>query len=308
VSDPPGTTGPPHRPVRCSVAARGRGDDLVATAPPSRRFLLLEVPGAWPADILAATGLPPDVARTVGIRANEVQARLLLIRRPGRHPSEPGRPRRWALISPGEGNHWGEWQRPEDLLDIDLTAVAHGPGVGAAEPERPIALICTHGRHDECCAVEGRPVLAVAGADPRFDVWECSHLSGDRFAANLLLLPSGLLFGGLDRRTAATVLDAAAEGRVVLDHFRGRCGEPPVRQAARWHLMQALGEDRPGRVSVESADEAGTATEVVARHDGHRYRLVLGPTWSTPHRLTCRARAEGRARAYSLVEGPTRLP
>ena len=56
----------------------------------------------------------------------------------------------------------------------------------------PLVLVCTNGRHDPCCATFGRPLARVLreGAQ-RDDVWECSHIGGDRFAANIVILPEG---------------------------------------------------------------------------------------------------------------------
>lgn len=307
---------------RCSLAARSRADELLATAPPARRFFLLEVPGPWASpDVLAASGLRADVAESVRHRVGAAAARMLLIRRPGRHPApDPGTPRRWAVAvlgrpdagAPAGGVAWGTWTEDEDLLAIDPASVVPRAAT------RPLALVCTHGRHDVCCAIEGRPVAAVAATDPGVDVWECSHLGGDRFAANLLWLPSGLLFGGLTAETVGGTLAAALDGRVRLDHFRGRCGDPHAAQAAQWHAMRALGEERPDAVVVESVHAVhenlhGDAVEdpdephqvATVRHGpgdaARRFRVELAARWSAPHRLTCHAPAEGRARAYRLV-------
>ena len=238
---------------RCVLGARGRGDALLATAPPARRFLLLEVPGPW----LPDATLPPELTRAeqLVLRAAAIGAgaRILLIRRPGRHPVEPDRPRRWGIAvparpgSPQSPVRWGYWHTGADLLEIDLAAP---PDAGE---QRPVALVCTHGRHDLCCAIEGRAVVTAAARDPRVDVWECSHLGGDRFAANLLWLPSGLLFGGLTAPDTGRLLDAALAGKVLLEHYRGRCGDPQAAQAAQWHFMHAVREDRPDRVVVERA-------------------------------------------------------
>ena len=55
--------------------------------------------------------------------------------------------------------------------------------------------MCTHGRHDACCAERGRPVAAALTAARPEQTWEVSHVGGDRFAANLLVLPEGLYYG-----------------------------------------------------------------------------------------------------------------
>ncbi len=291
---------------------------MVATAPPARRFVLLEVPGPWAGDLFQAGHLRPDVMAAVRAGAARIGARLLLIRRSGRHPLDPGHPRAWAVGEIGTGFSWGQWQQEDDLLAVDvgaeLAALSRPGEPGASRPPaRPLALVCTHGRHDLCCALEGRAAAAVAAAHPRVDVWECSHLGGDRFAANLLWLPSGLLFGGLNAANTTAVLDRALTGQVLLEHFRGRCGDPVVAQAAQWHLLRALGQTRPDAVRVRSI-EAGPETErrarVVLTHEEQAYRIELTWTLQPARALTCAAGAAGtssRARVYRLSGEPERL-
>ena len=66
----------------------------------------------------------------------------------------------------------------------------------------PILLVCTHGVHDTCCALRGRPVAAALAARWPGQVWECSHVGGDRFAPNVVVLPDGFYYGNLDPETA----------------------------------------------------------------------------------------------------------
>jgi hypothetical protein len=299
---------------RCTLAARARSDDVLATAPPARRFFLLEVPGPWGAtDAFAASGLRHDVAETIRHHAGRAEARVLLIRRPGRHPAaERGTPKRWAVVRLGRAGPagtvpgsvtWGSWADDDDLLRID--PAVPGPRVTDGPP---LVLVCTHGRHDQCCAIEGRPVAARAADDPRVDVWECSHLGGDRFAANLLWLPSGLLLGGVTAATTAPTLAAALAGRVPLESYRGRCGDPAAAQAAQWFVMRELGVDRPDLVDVESlraeppvSDGAEPHVVAVVRHGDRRLRAEVAPHWTEPHRLTCRGPHGARARTWRLV-------
>ncbi len=250
---------------------------------------------------MVAAGLRPEVTAALASAAARAGARLLLIRRPGRHPATPGRPHRWAITGPG-GLQWGTWRQDGELLDVDAT-VALPPF--DPRTQRPLALVCTHGRHDLCCAIEGRPVAAAAAADPEVDAWECSHLGGDRFAGNLLFLPTGLLFGGLSPAQVGPVLTAARSGRVLLEHFRGRCGDSAPAQAVQWFLMRELNQDRPDQVVVDEVDVVpGRSVVAVARHGSDRYRvrLVIGRT--DPARLTCRAPSDSRAWTYRLDAAP----
>lgn len=284
-------------PWRCAAAARDRGDDLVATAPPARRLLLVEVPGPWGRTALTESRLDHYVASRLGERAAHAGVRVLLVRRPGRTPPAPA-PRRWALadLRPGrEAVAWGSWDDPHDLMDVDLAA-----DVGPTGPQR-VALVCAHTRHDVCCALEGRPVAAALAADGGWDVWECSHLGGDRFAANVLLLPAGDLFGGLGPGTAADVVARYAAGRVTLAHWRGRYGRSPVEQAALWHAAQATDDDRRDAVRVVDVQERpGERWSVDVETGGRHYRLHVVASATHPHRLTCAAARPTRARVFEL--------
>jgi hypothetical protein len=289
---------------RCSLAARGRGDSLLATALPVERFILIETPGPWVTGFWDAAALPAPVALHLRDAAIANHARLLLIRRPGRHPvADASQGRRWGVVS-RDGISWGLWYSPGDLLKLDavqeIARLRDSPGADG----RPLVLVCTHGRKDVCCAIEGRPVAATLVRDPRIDVWECSHVGGDRFAANLLWLPSGLMFGGLQSSTVGAVAGAALDGRVVTGYFRGRCGDPAAAQAATHYLMEHLGENRPLSITVEPFTSGAPAdpVELTAVHESVRYDMVLEPFWTDAHHLTCKAPKNARMRSYRLLE------
>ena len=73
----------PDPAFRCSDAARVRADPLAGSAPPARRWLLLEHPGPWQTDAIAGAGIDPEVLATLVDKAGSA-TRILLIRRPGR--------------------------------------------------------------------------------------------------------------------------------------------------------------------------------------------------------------------------------
>jgi hypothetical protein len=279
---------------------------MFATAPPAARFLLVEVPGPWgrlaPTDSRLdhyASGRLADAAERAGVR-------VLLVRRPGRHADPPRQaPRGWAVVDtrPGrEGVRWGTWRHEHELLDVDLAAPAPLAQPRAGGGPQRLALVCTQGRHDVCCAVRGRPVaLELGRAAPDWDVWECSHVGGDRFAANVLLLPSGEMFGGLDPDSAARTLNSFDAGRLSLPHHRGRVGRPPVEQAALHHVAVAAGEDRRDVLRVETIEGAEPVwtIEVVGR--GRRRVVRVVQRWAEPARLTCSSPRPERARRLELA-------
>src|ERR1700722_7535521 len=73
--------------MKCAETARMRGEPLQASAVRYRRFLLLEVPGAWGSSALDDSRMDADVTRQLTAAADAADTHVLLIRRPGRHPS-----------------------------------------------------------------------------------------------------------------------------------------------------------------------------------------------------------------------------
>jgi hypothetical protein len=253
-------------PVKCCAdATLMRGEPIAASALHCRRFLLLEVPGPWGRSALDESHMEAGVARGLGAAADANDVRVVLIRRPGRHPSSGDQPRdlAWAIAdtSPGtERVRWGSWQRPADLLDLDLAAPI--PAAASTTGPQRVALVCTNGKRDRCCAVRGRPVASAIADATGWDAWESSHLGGHRFAATALLLPSGDMFGQLDPESAVEVLGQFDAGRIVPSHYRGQCAQPVSAQAALHAAAVRLGDFRRGAIEVASLRPglAGTGT------------------------------------------------
>lgn len=231
-------THPPHRHAqRCSFAAEDRGDQLTGTAAPAAGMLLVEQPGPWGRQALLQSRLDPAVGAALSRRAAAASLRVLLIRRPGR-AVDPAR-RRWALVDSRPGREvvrWGDFGEDAELLEVPLDG-----GAGSSSYE-PVYLVCVHGRHDACCAIRGRPVAAALAAARPDAVWECSHVGGDRFAANLVALPHGLYYGRVTAANVLPVTEAYERGEVVLPLLRGRTTFAPAVQAAQQFARTELGE------------------------------------------------------------------
>jgi hypothetical protein len=142
----------------------------------------------------------------------------------------------------------GPWVREaavEDVgslagLDLAAAFAAGGEGFGSVA-DGPVVLVCTHGRHDPCCADLGRPLVRALSAAGVGGVWESSHVGGDRFAGNLVCLPHGLYFGQVEPDEGAAVVAAYQAGEIVLERYRGRSCFPMVVQAAEVLVRRELG-------------------------------------------------------------------
>jgi hypothetical protein len=297
--------------ARCSVQARLRGDSLVATAPPARRWLLVEQPGPWGRDALLESRFDRRVASRLAARARELGVRIQLVRRAGERLADSGR--RWAIADTTPGRETVRWSTRE--TDAELLQVPWDATVGTPS-QVPTYLVCTHGTHDVCCAVRGRPLaraLPVPGMPA--DVWETSHLGGDRFAANVVVLPWGFLYGEVPEDGGGLVA-AHAAGQVALPWLRGRAGLAPAAQAAQQHARRELGllgvHDLPLR-RVRGLPSPAPGVErfdvVLTGPDGDVLVTVESRLSAEAHRLTCAATQPGHWRTWHplalRVAGPT---
>lgn len=258
------------RPPGCAVLSQALGEPAAGTASTIRSWLLLEQRGPWSAgardDVLAAV-LPPDRLAELERAWDDEGMRPLLIRRPGR---SRGGPLTVLMASSIDGRVWTERLVLDDLREIahlDFARLAAGtPGQG--EPvDGPVFLVCTHGAKDMCCAVSGRPVAAaLARAEPA-GTWECTHVGGDRFAANVVTLPDGLMYARVPPERAAELAAATRAGRLLPDLLRGRSRDSRAAQAAEI----AVRRDRDLTVGADVAimrtasAECGVRVHLLAR-------------------------------------------
>ncbi|MGF1648809.1 MAG: sucrase ferredoxin [Kineosporiaceae bacterium] len=202
--------------------------------------------------------------------------------------------------------HWGAWRTDRDLAALDPRAEVVPEAARASGPQE-VALVCTHGSRDVCCAVRGRPVAAALSGAAGLDVWESTHLGGCRFAGNTVLLPTGDTLGGLDAATAGPAVTAWRAGRLDPRHHRGRVGRPAVVQAAEALAARELDDDRHGAVTVRSVTPAGADGRVRAlvEHRGRRYVLRFRLSAAGSARLTCSATVpEAPRRAETVALEP----
>ena len=225
--------------------------------------------------------------------------RILLIRRPGRRDRrEPMRS--WAVVDRELGSLWGSWSHDRDLAMAAETL--HLPTWPHTRAESPILLVCTHGVHDACCAIRGRPVATALARIWPEPTWECSHVGGDRFAGNLIALPDGVYYGNLDPESAVQVVGGHLDGQVSVGHLRGFAAFPPVVQVAVGHVHERYGPFGAREVSAATAHRLGPARwSVEVYGPGRADRVVVETHRRSPARLTCAAVRETSATGFEVV-------
>jgi hypothetical protein len=296
----------------CSTASQDRDEPVFGTASRVDRWLLVEAPRPWgPRSLPQSRGLDDGVALALQQRAKQAHARLVLIRRPGRRSQQDfldaGRVVYAADCRPGHEQllrrvvaDVGELDRLEPPFDGVVTT--------GWEPAATLVGVCTHGAHDACCAIAGRPVAAALAISHPELTWEISHIGGDRFAANVLVLPGGHYLGRVPPQRAAEMLDMVLDGQRPSPYYRGRITWRTPVQAAQELAAQHLG--------VTALD--GLAPRQIAELRTHVWRVLLdGPDGAVlaadveeresdePVRLTCRAIGEHPVPSWRLLSlGP----
>jgi hypothetical protein len=288
----------------CAAAARDRGEPCFATASSVQRWLLVEQPGPWGADAVLESRIERDVAVALKARAHRLRARLLLIRRFGRYEPEG---HTVLVASSRPGAVWLERfvvREVAGVLDLDLSPLAEHRSVGGERLATPSFLVCTNGRHDICCAEYGRPLARTMSAVMPDDVWECSHVGGDRFAANLVCLPHGVYYGNVPPTEGVRIARGHARGRIDLHRYRGRSSQSFAVQAAEYLARVELDLDGLDALVHRTTQDLGDATLRVtfATEDGDTVAATVSVHPDEERlRLTCHAERLASAPRYELL-------
>lgn len=287
---------------RCSSASRELPEPLEGTASTVRSFLLVEHAGPWGAQALHDARIDEEVKRLLRSLEPVSGIRPLLIRRHRGAPRDgvrvfaahvgPARP--WL-----EGAHLGDVR---ELLDLDLRPLGEARSLGLAPQERPVQLVCTHGRHDRCCAELGRPLAAAMSRESPEQTWEVSHIGGDRFAPNVLVLPHGLYYGRLSASDAAGFVSGHRSGMLDLEHLRGRSAYPLAIQAADIYLRRHLGVRDLAALGLREHARSGPQSRVVFDVAQARWQVTVDSRPGAPRQLTCSGLRRSAAPVHRLVQ------
>ncbi len=268
-------------PMRCSALAESLDEPMIGTVDRRTRWLLVEDRSAWGEKAVRdVLGAPLEAA------AKERGIRLLLVRR-------------------REGDPAADAVRRVFLADVVRAEMAVRTIVDLAELEPllevpldefgarlhdPMLLVCTNGKRDACCALRGRALTAALAADHAERTWECSHLGGHRFAANLVCLPHGLLYGRVAPADGPRLADGYLAGRLDPSLLRGRSAWPAAAQVAEAAVRAKEGLDRIGDVTLEGVDDDGEqATVRLAVPGGTRTVQLVASRLAPPRPISCRA-------------------
>jgi hypothetical protein len=298
-----------QQPFFCSELSRRAGEKVFGTASTGGVWLLLEYAGAWGPQVLEESSLAREVKAFFRRSLQAVpHSRLLFVKR-GR---AGGQTFSFFVVRCRERDPFAvryELDSYARLPELDLARAAAGDaGAGGTLTRDPLFLVCTHGRRDKCCAKFGVPVYkALRECEPsREQVWQSSHVGGDRFAGNLVCFPHGLFYAHADAEAGRRVVEAYRAGRVLTEGFRGRACYSHFIQAAEYFVRaesSVQGVEDLRFVSAEPCGDELWRVRFVERVGGrtHEARVRRGHSdFRNP--ITCHAAEPKSVPQFSLEE------
>ena len=256
-------------------------------------WILLEYRGLWAHDAVDGSILSHELkAHLRSERARLPHARVLFVRRAERREADG------LLVYVARTSEEGselrclELERHDELVGLDLE-------IAGAPVDHPLFLVCTHGKHDRCCARYGRPLYnSVREQLDEGWVWQSNHVGGDRFAGNVVALPDGVYYGRVEPADVWSVVEAVLERRVHLPSYRGRSCHTSPAQAAERGVREATGLLGIDDVRVEAIGSDGDGWRASVSANGTVYEVDVRSEYGEATHLTCSTEQLRRPRRY----------
>jgi len=275
----------------CRDESLALDEPLLGTASVVRRWILIERDGPWGAQALRKNRFDADTQSKIQELRALTGSRVLLIRR---HANQLRIGVRVMCAYTSPTHKWLEEFRLDsidDLFDLDLSPLRRGASVGGRTVSQNRFFVCTHGKHDPCCAKYGRPVAAALAGEWPERTWETSHIGGDRFAGNVLVLPLGIYYGRVEPSKAVSLMGQLDRGQLALDHYRGQSAFAFTVQAAEWWARKEHKWFQLEDLSLTEHHEleGGESLTTFITKSGKNVEVRLIATQGPARTLTCRA-------------------
>lgn len=225
----------------CSLNSVELDEPIFATASWFTRLLLVEYNAPWSENALTDNKLPENVNEYLQHFKKASRLNRVFFIRNKQHAD--GSINIFAVHILPQMPHCNHFKLSayEQLLNFPVTDLF---AVNAAHTFHELMyLVCTNGKKDKCCSKFGLPVFKELLRLHR-NVWECTHVGGDRFAPNVLALPYGIYYGALKPGDLPALVALTNGQKIFLKNYRGRCCHTMIEQAAEYFLRTQQNDDQ----------------------------------------------------------------
>lgn len=207
----------------CSEISRQVKEKVFGTSGVADIWILLEYPKPWGNKAIAESALPEDVKNHLGgFSKVSVKIRTLLIKQDAKTKKSFN----FFVVFIDESSpkmYQGILQDYNELLKLDPKQLVLGAvSIKSTVRNKPLFLVCTHGKHDKCCAKFGFSTYKYMRGVSKENVWQSSHVGGDRFASNVVCFPHGVFYGHVSNNDADEIVESYNKYNINLKNFRGR--------------------------------------------------------------------------------------
>jgi len=224
----------------CSISCQQSGEPLAGTAPFAKHIIFITWPKKfWEYEALDSKGGFPTGLKKWMKEKSKISGKIS-IRLASRAKLENDKVK--IFIYPGKRYYSNIL--PKEIPEVLESNFQHhtSPIFSCGKFEQDQIFICTHGRHDKCCAKFGQKLADqmryhVQKQKSSIEVWESSHLGGHRFAATMIDFPSGRVFGRMTPNEIPKFLESRKRGHVYSSAYRGALFLPELEQVAETHVQ-----------------------------------------------------------------------
>ena len=291
----------------CAAVSTANAEPLAATASRIDSWIVLEYRGLWDRDVLGASLLSDELKTHLREQLRVLgPSRLLFVKKPERRVH--ARRQVWFGTSHAGAERFFQLEvdHLDDLRGFDFAGSLTGGAVPGVPLDHPLLVVCTHGKRDRCCAKNGMPVYDALRERVDSDwVWQSTHVGGDRFAGNVVVLAQALYYGRVEPGDAAGLVEAHAAGCIELERYRGRAAYTFEVQAAEHALRESeglLGIDDLSLLGWRRSGDDAWAVRFRGPDGGVREVDIVAADSGEQVYLTCGAAEPSRPRHYSATE------
>ncbi len=289
-------TSPKNKVFFCSTASRYYKEMLAGTAATYQSFILVEYNLPFPQKVTQTTIDAGWLSRLQAL-AKEKKGKVVLIR--NKH-STAGTSR-VMFVDCAARRYFSLVADTKQLSLLDLEM--HIYAAGTVWQTEPFFLVCTNGKKDKCCAKFGFPVFKFfEGMLGDTDVWECTHIGGDRFAANAVYLPFGIYYGRVTVEDIPEIIDQSLQNSIYQSNYRGISTLSFYKQSVECYIREYLNEwsiDFSIQMHIQSQQGNDIVAHVLTQKGNYEIsvtkQLIL-----YPHYLTCTSKTRGNITKYML--------